>query len=409
MAETVTRPGIRRLAWGLRFEVDRHESAGSVTATFAGLVRVKAIHRPGLGCVLPHSGNPTPIDLAPAAAATATKLLPAIAGANIVEPVSEGLRAALASAFEEPPKPPLRRTKAVVVVRDGSIIAERYAPGIGPDMPLMGFSLAKSIINALLGILTRDGRLSPSELAPIAEWQGGDDPRRKITIEHLMRMTSGLAADETNSGFDASSRILYLEADMGRAAAHLPQLATPGTRWHYSSPSTVLLSRIIARTVGGGPADVLAFAQERLFSPLGMGTAVMEADTAGGLVGSTYVFASPRDWARFGLLYLNDGKIGDTRLLPEGWVDFSASSSLETYYGAGFWTVRSEHPWARQWRDAGLPADTFFALGDLGQRIVIMPSKRLLVVRLGDAVDPTGDMGGLLKLVRDIIAVGDAG
>ena len=124
--------------------------------------------------------------------------MPEIAGPDVVEPSDPALKAALDHAFEEPAEPPFRRTKAVVVVRDGKVIAERYATGIGIDTPLPSFSMTKSVINALIGIMTQQGLTSPSLPAPIPEWRGANDPRREIEVEHLMRMTSGLALDETN-------------------------------------------------------------------------------------------------------------------------------------------------------------------------------------------------------------------
>jgi CubicO group peptidase (beta-lactamase class C family) len=402
MAETVTRSGIRRFKWVLRYRVNR--DARSVAASLGGLLTSRAIHREGLGCVMQHQTAATPVDLK-GISRSGQPLLIEIAGPQVVEPEEPALTAALDNAFAEPSEPPLRRTKAVVVVKDGRIIAERYAQGIGIDTPLMGFSMTKSVVNALVGILVRDGYLTLQQAAPIAEWRGAGDQRAGITIEHLMRMTSGLAADETNSGFDVSSRILYHEDDMGKAAAKPALIAQPGTRWHYSSPSTLLLSRIISETIGSGSGALLEFAHTRLFKPLGMSNVTLESDAKGMPIGSTYMFASARDWARFGLLYLNDGKIGETRILPEGWVDYSASSSLGTYYGAGFWTVRSPHPWAQAWIAGGMPKDAFFASGDLGQRLVVLPSQRLVIVRLGDAVDPTGDMQGLLRLMREVVAV----
>jgi CubicO group peptidase (beta-lactamase class C family) len=404
MAETMTRSGISRLKWLISYQVDRTHR--TVSAAFAGLLRSRALFRDGLGCVLVHQAlAPVAIDVASTApAATAAALLPPIAGPAIVAPSSELLRQALDHAFEEPPSPPLRRTKAVIIVAEGRVIGERYAPGIGIDTPLMGFSLTKSVVNALLGVLVQQGRLTPSQPAPIAEWQAPSDPRRAITIEHLMRMSSGLALDETNTGFDVSSRMLYLYDDMAAFAAKAPLIATPGTRWAYSSPSTVLLSRIIGETLGGRPEETLAFARRHLFQPLGIQDVTLEFDAAGTFIGNSYAFASARDWARLGLLYLNDGEIAGQRLLPPGWVEFSARATLGMYYAAGFWTLRSEHPWAKRWAELGIPGDAFFGSGDLGQRLVILPTQRLIVVRLGDAVDPTGDMRGLARLIREVLA-----
>jgi hypothetical protein len=331
-------------------------------------------------------------------------LLDEIAGPAVVEPSDSGLKAALDHAFEEPATPPFRRTKAVVVVHDARVIAERYADGIGIDTPLLGFSMAKSVVNALIGIMTQKGLVSPSLPAPIAEWHGASDPRREIEVEHLMRMTSGLALDETNSGFDASSRMVYLHDDTAAFATRAALIAPPGTRWAYSSPTTQLLARIIREGVGG-PEKTLAFAWRELFNPLGMRNVTVEFDAAGTMLGSTYMLASARDWARFGLLYLNDGMIGGKRILHEDWVDFCAAATLGTDYGAGFWTNRSEHEHAKARVRLGVPRDAFFASGDLGQRIVIIPSQRLVIVRLGDSVDPTGDMRGLARLVKEVIEV----
>ena len=130
----------------------------------------------------------------------------------------------------------------------------------------------------------------------------------------------------------------------------------------------------------------------------------LEFDGAGTLQGTSYMLASARDWARFGLLYLNDGLIGGRRILHEDWVDLSAAATLDSDYGAGFWTNRSEHEHAKGRVRLGIPKDAFFASGDLGQRIVILPSQRLVIVRLGDSVDPTGDIGGLGRLVKEVIA-----
>ena len=403
-AETLTRQGIRQVAWGLRYVVDR--SAKAVTASLLGQASRRAEFHDGLGCVL-MNGPDVPVlpstNIAALKASLVPPLLPDIAGSTLVEPADAKLKAAFDHAFEEPAAPPYRITKAVVVVKDGRVLAERYAPGIGIDTPLHGFSMTKSVINALIGILVKQGRLTPSQPAPLAAWRDVTNPRHAITIEHLMRMTSGLALDETNSGFDASSRMLYLHGDMAAFAARAAVVAPPGTRWTYSSPSTHLLSRIIRDSVGGKPEDTLAFAWRELFGPLGMRTVTLEVNETGTVIGATYMFASARDWARFGLLYLNDGMLGDRRLLPEGWVAFSATATLDTDYGAGFWTNRSGHEYAKLRASRGIPRDAFFASGDLGQRIVVLPSQGLVIVRLGDAVEQTGDSRGVARLVSEVI------
>ena len=402
-AEISERAGIRLLRHGLGFQLDR--TARTVDASALGLFRSRAAFHDGLGCVEQHGSKPPYILRSDVEALRVPKTpaaLPEIAGLAVVEPIDPALKAALDHAFEEPTDPPLRRTKAVVVVRDGRVIAERYAAGIGVDTPLPGFSMTKAVVNALIGILTQQGLVTPSLPAPIPEWRAASDPRREIEVEHLMRMTSGLALDETNSGFDPSSR-MYLHDDQAGFAVKAEMIAPLGTRWHYSSPTTQLLARIVRDAVGG-PEQTLAFAWRELFNPLGMRNVTLEFDGAGTLQGATWMLASARDWAKFGLLYLYDGEVGGKRILHEDWVAFCTAATLDTDYAAGFWTNRSEHENAKARVQLGIPRDAFFASGDLGQRIVILPSQRLVIVRLGDSVDPTGDIRGLGRRVSDVIA-----
>jgi CubicO group peptidase (beta-lactamase class C family) len=403
-AETAERDGIRRLRPLLRYHLDR--TAKIVDASVAGLFESRAVFHEGFGCVM-LLGSQQPYllrsDIEALKTPKAPPLLPEIAGPKAVEPADPALKAALDHAFEEPDAPPFRRTKAVVVVRDGIIIAERYADGVTIDTPLLGFSMTESVINALIGIMTQQGMVSPSIPAPIPEWRAASDPRHVIEVEHLLRMTTGLALDETNSGFDASSQMLYLHNDMAGFAVKAQPIAPPGTRWAYSSPTTQLLARIIRDAVGG-PEQTLAYAWRELFNPLGMRDVTLEFDGAGTLQASTYMLASARDWARFGLLYLNDGVLAGKRILHEDWVDFSAAATLDTDYGAGFWTNRSEHQHAKARVRLGVPRDAFFASGDLGQRVVIIPSQQMVVVRLGDSTHPAGDINGLARLVKEAIA-----
>jgi CubicO group peptidase (beta-lactamase class C family) len=403
-AESSDRAGIRSLRWGLSYDLDRVSE--TVSVSLVGLFRNRATFREGLGCVLllgPKEPYRLTSNIAALKKPSESPLLRDFAGPARVEPSDPKLKAALDHAFEERPSPPFRRIKAVVVVHNGAVIGERYADGISIDTPLLGYSLTKSVVNALIGILTREGRLSPSWPAPIADWRVATDSRHAIEIQHLMRMTSGLALDETDSGFDPSSQAIYLHNDTAGFAAKADIIAPPGIRWAYSSASTQLLARIICDIVGG-PEQTLAFAWRELFNPLGMQNVTLEFDGAGTFQGSIYMLASARDWARFGLLYLNDGKIRGLHILPAGWVDFSASATLDTDYGAGFWTNRGEQKHAKGRVRMGIPADAFFAHGALGQRIVVLPSQRLVIVRLGDSADPSSDNRDLGRLVREVIA-----
>jgi hypothetical protein len=313
-AEITDRRGIRRLRFGMRYQLDR--TARKLDVSVAGLFATETIFRDGFGCVRVLDGKEPYLLKADIVALKTPKtppLLPEIAGSDVVEPADPALKVALDHAFEEPAGPPFRRTKAVVVVRNGRIIAERYAPGVGIDTQLASFSMTKSMINALLGIMTQQGLTSPSLPAPIPEWHGAGDPRREIEVGHLMRMTSGLALDETDNPLNPSDQMFAYD-DMAAFAVKAPLIAAPGTRWAYSSATTQILARIIREAVGG-PEQTLAYAWRELFNPLGMRNVTLEFDGSGTLQGANNMLASARDWARFGLLYLNDGKIGDKRIL----------------------------------------------------------------------------------------------
>jgi hypothetical protein len=405
-AEIMDRPGIRRLKFGMRYELDR--AARKLNVSVAGLFTTHTIFHEGFGCVRVLGGKEPYLLKADIVALKTPKtppLLPEIAGPDVVEPADPALKAALDHVFEEPAEPPLRRTKAVVVVRDGRVIAERYAPGIGIDTPLPSFSMTKSVINALLGVMTQQGLTSPSLPAPIPEWHGANDPRREIEVGHLMRMTSGLALDETDDPRNPSEQ-MFQHNDMAAFAVKAPLIAAPGRRWAYSSATTQILARIV-REGTGGPEQSLGFAWRELFNPLGMRNVTLAFDGSGTLQGANNMLASARDWARFGLLYLDDGKIGDKRILHPEWVEFIRWTTLDTDYAAGFWTNRSEHPNAVGRVRAGIPRDAYYASGNLGQRCVIIPSQHMVVVRMGDSVDPTGDISGLARLIKEVIAATD--
>lgn len=405
-ASIVPRPGVDWLAWGLRHRVDRDRREAG--ASFLWLVPSRAVFRPQWGCVLVH-GDERIDDLA---APSTTDVMAAGGIAmppGLVVASTPGLAAALDAAFAETAAPPHRGTRAVVILHDGRLVAERYAAGEGIDTPMLGFSMTKSVTNALVGVLVRQGRLDVKAPAPITAWRQAGDPRRAITLEQLMRMDTGLALDETGSGFDPSNQMFYDEPDMAAYAASARAIAPPGTRWAYSSASTHLVSRIVRDAVGGDGAAVQAFAVRELFAPLGMRHVTFEMDATGTPIGAHYLYASARDWARFGQLYLDDGVVGGRRLLPAGWARWSSVPTLGTAYGAGWWTNRGDDEAAVHRRSVGIPADAFFAMGNLGQRIAVVPSEHLVVVRLARAHLRFGDAAGFERLVVDTIRALHAG
>lgn len=304
-------------------------------------------------------------------------------------PAGVDLQPLLDRAFD--PDGGLTSTYAVVVIHRGRLVAERYAghlehfdapdEPIGPTTPLLSWSMAKSMLHALVGMLVAEGRLDPEAPADVPLWQvDPDDPRRHITLGQLLAMRDGLDFLEDYVDGDRSDVINMLfgdgRDDVATFAADRPLAAPPGERFNYSSGTTNVISGIVARLLGPGePYE--AFLQERLFDAIDLPSARATFDPAGTFIASSFVYATARDFARFGLLYLRDGVWDGRRLLPEGWVDTARrqlSTDPENGNGYGWqWWVRAgdEHH------------GTFWAQGYEGQSIVVCPGLDLVLVRLG--------------------------
>ncbi|MFZ5517265.1 MAG: serine hydrolase domain-containing protein [Candidatus Zhuqueibacterota bacterium] len=377
------------------FDVDIDSLNQSVTAsTLLGLVKSRASFRPGLGVTLHVQPEDRSTGL-PAMARLSDELLwPQGEAVNLsdlpAEVDSVKLNQAIDHAFSEPDSTRLRRTRAVVVAYKGRIVAERYADCFNKDTPLLGWSMTKSVINALAGILVGQGKLSLDAPLNLPEWQKPDDPRRAITLDHLLRMNSGLKFHEqyTTPKTDVS-QMLFVERDAAAFAANKPRAHPPGETWHYSSGTTNIIARLLKHALAGTDADYLRFPGQALFGKIGMTGAVLEPDAAGTFVGSSFMYATARDWARFGQLYLQDGVWQGERILPEGWVGYSTSptkASRQWKYGAHFW-INPKTP-NGQWMPA-LPADLFFCWGHESQHVFIIPSRNLVLVRLGLSIEPT--------------------
>lgn len=384
-------PVMRVIAWAVRYDVDRaqHEVRTSVLGGFGS----RAVHRNGLGCVLVHDDA-----IVPDAAGVKVAPVDAAFPAQVVESDDPAMRRALDMAFAEPNPAKPKLTKAVVVLHDGKLIAERYAPGYGPDTPIWGHSLSKSITQALVGVLVREGRLTVAQAAPLAAWSTPGDPRRTVTVDQLLRMTSGLPFDETDDPVNPMSRMWFLQNDMAAFAAQQTLVHPPGASWAYSNVGYVLLSRIAMDAAGAHDAVAAErFIHDELFAPLGMRSAVIETDLAGTPIGSSHVYASARDFARFGQLYLDDGVVDGRRILPEGWAAYGHSQTLDTGYGAGFWTnlvnQGSVPVWDAPWGIPQLPRDMYYARGAMGQYVIVIPSEHLVVARLGISVNTSTGIG----------------
>jgi CubicO group peptidase (beta-lactamase class C family) len=301
-------------------------------------------------------------------------------------PAGVDLDGPLAEAFDA--EGPLAVTFAVVVVHEGRLVYERYAGAlehldappiaVTADTPLLSWSMAKSVLHAAVGILVANGRLELDTPAPVPEWSDPADPRHAITLRQLLAMRDGLDFIEDYVGDRVSDVITMLfgerHDDVAHFAADRQLAAAPGERFNYSSGTSNVVSGVVARTVGPGEPYV-GFLRTRLFGPLGMTSAEPELDAVGTWIASSFLRATARDFARFGLLYLRDGTWGSSRLLPAGWVDSArtmvSDDPEDGPYGAHWWGV------------AGDSLGTFRASGYEGQSITVCPSLDLVVVRLG--------------------------
>ena len=280
---------------------------------------------------------------------------------------------------------------AFVVLHKGTVVAERYRQGITPETQLLSWSMAKSFTNAIAGIMAGDSLVSVCAPLDIPEWQG--DGRRDITLKDLMQMQSGLEWNEDYGNRSDVNLMLHRETDMGLFALSKPLEYEPCTHWYYSSGSTNIVMRYL-RGKFASDGEFLSYLRDRLFAPLGIVNPTFEPDMSGTPVGSSYLYVTARDFARFGQLFLDDGCVGGRRILPEGWVEWTTTPASDSKggYGAFFWLNRN-----KKCPDA--PEDMFSCQGHDGQAIYIIPSKDLVVVVLGYSPKPDRvvDFNRLLK------------
>lgn len=367
-----------------------HPEDSSATGSVFGFAKRKAVYRKGLGCTL--LSEITEQELRnqkfiladvpvlnqdtirwPHGNLIKDTLLTGVNYEKIYQTVED--------AFSEPGEEKNRRTRAILIVYDGQIIAEKYAEGFDKNSRLLGWSMTKSLMNAYLGLLIKNGNFSLNDRAPVEEWK--NDERSAITINNLMQASSGLAWEEIYGGPSDATNMLFKKRDAGIFASHSPLKNQPDTDFYYSSGTTNILSWIIPNHLGDSAYH--SFPYHNLFYKIGMNSMILEPDAGGTFVGSSFSYATARDWARFGLLYLNDGMWGNERILPEGWIEYSstpAKSAKRGEYGAQFWLNAGEagNPQNRMYPD--VPADLFWADGYEGQNVFILPSKNLVVVKL---------------------------
>jgi CubicO group peptidase (beta-lactamase class C family) len=372
----------------------------SATSRAFGLFRSKAICREGLGCTLVEELTEEEIRSQPHHPARAPTVDPGKIPWPNGDALPEGpkqregvdaakLDVALDEVFSEPADSGKRETRAVVIVHRGAIVAERYAEGFDAQTALPGWSMTKSVMGALVGIRVGQGALDLFAPAAVPEWRGIGDPRGAITLDQLMRMSSGLAFGEATDAYDSDlPTMLFDRGDTAAYAAAKPLEHPPDTHWWYSSGTSNIVSRILRQSFEGDQAAYFRFPRQALFDRIGMRSAVIEPDASGSFVASSFMFATARDWARFGLLFLQDGVWQGERILPEGWVEYSTTPTPRAprgRYGAHWWLNAGDpgDPGDRPWPD--LPTDTFSARGFEGQEVVVIPSRDLVLVRLGQS------------------------
>ncbi|MGB5434813.1 MAG: serine hydrolase [Maribacter sp.] len=364
---------------------------GAAAAVY-GLMERDAICRDGMGCVLINDDyDPNRYDFTPKRTHKETGL-PFPYGNN--EPKDtlfanvdyQQLQKAVDGAFANAG---IQKTRTVLVAYKNHIVSEKYIDGFTKETPILGWSMTKSILATLYGILEFEGKIDLNQPTPIASWQ--DDERKDITLNHLLRMQSGLAWDEDYSSISDVTRMLFLDADMTLAQEEKEALAPPTEIWNYSSGTSNLLSGIL-RGYFDTHQEYLDFPYTALIDKIGMYSMLIEADMEGNYVGSSYGWASTRDWAKFGLLYLNKGRWNGDQLFDARWVDYITKPTLHSdgTYGAHFWlNAEGKFP--------DVPKDLYSANGYQGQYVFIIPSKDLVVVRTGLAESPEFDVNHFLS------------
>ena len=372
----------------------------SATASVFGLMERRAVYREGLGSVLVNDNyDETEAFLIPQRSITPTGLPFPYGNAGEKDTVFpevnyDLLEKAMDHVFSDPD---VQKTRTALVVYKNQIIAERYASGFSKETPILGWSMTKSVLATLYGILEFQEKLDVETYRPFKEHRGpnsiGKDPRDFITLNHLLRMQSGLAWDEDYSKISDVTRMLFLDADMTLAQKEKEIVAQPEAVWNYSSGTSNLLSGYLRKQFATHQ-EYLDFPYHALIDKIGMHSMLLETDMEGNFVGSSYGWANTRDWAKFGLLYLHKGEWNGEQLFNADWVAYitQVTPKSEGTYGAHFWlNAEGKYP------DA--PRDLFSANGYQGQRVFIIPSKDLVIVRTGLAGSPDFKANRFLKEV----------
>ncbi|MFE3869613.1 serine hydrolase domain-containing protein [Flavobacterium sp. ZS1P70] len=298
------------------------------------------------------------------------------------------LNAAVANAFDKKGQIK-KRTRSLLVIYKDKIIAEKYDTGFDENSKILGWSMTKSITSAMFGILQKQGKYDIYKPAPIKEWQ--NDERKIITTNDLLHMNSGLEWEEKYDKICDATKMLFDAENMSRVQLEKPAAFKPNTHWNYSSGTTNLLSGIL-RNQFKTHQEYLDFWYSTLIDKIGMNSMIVETDMAGNYVGSSYGWATTRDWSKFGLLYLHKGNWNGEQILDESWVKYTATptNTSNGRYGGHFWLNASGH-------FSDVPKNMYYCSGFQGQMVAIIPSLDLVIVRMGLKEDPEFDFNGMLK------------
>jgi CubicO group peptidase (beta-lactamase class C family) len=364
----------------------------SVTASVLGFAKRKTIYRKGVGCTLINDLTEQEVRgqqfVLPEKPISNKDTIPWPQGDKLTDTISSAINKELLDKAvdrvlnETTKKGTPAYTRAVLVVYDGHIVAEKYAPGFEKHTVMLGWSMSKSFTAAMIGILVNQNKLSVDAPAPVASWAG--TKKEKITLKNLLQQTSGLDYTEIYTRPSSVTNMLFSKGDMAAYTEGLSLKHDPGTVFNYSSGNSNILSKIIRKTVG--EKEYAAFPYKELFHEINAYSFLMEPDASGTYIGSSYSYATARDFARFGLLYYNNGSWNNKQLLPVNWVKEStqpSSADERKHYGYQFWLNGFYKDDAGTHWFPDVPADMYFADGYGGQGIYIIPSKKLVVVRLG--------------------------
>lgn len=285
------------------------------------------------------------------------------------------------------------QTRAVLVIHKNQIIAEQYDNGFTKNSRILGWSMTKSIMSTVFGIMQTQGKINVFDKAPISVWQ--NDERKNITINNLLQMNSGLEWDENYNEISDVTKMLFLEKDMTKIQSKKPLAGKPNESWNYSTGTSNLLSGIIRNTFKNHQ-EYLDYWYSEFIDKIGMNSMLVETDMTGNYVGSSYAWATPRDWAKFGLLYLNKGNWNGEQLFNPSWIDYitTPTNGSDGTYGGHFWlNAEGQFP--------DVPKNMFYASGYQGQFVFVFPDQDLVVVRMGLAhIDINEFLKGVLESVN---------